>query len=285
MKRKNIISIILMLVLAVTMCATLVACNNNGTNNSKYTVTFTNGDTVVKTLTELPAGTQLTAEQIPTIDSLPEDKEFKGWFVGVGEDGVEVKAGYTVNGDVRVVAKIVDKSSGDSNIVTVTFKSEGEVISTQPVNKGDTALEPKDPERGAQWRFDGWYFGATEFDFNTPITADITLVAKWTEVVPTSITGSGTKTDPYVLWTANDIINFSSRVNDPATAGNEGYYDAYYRLGKDIDMTGVSNYAPAGKVTTYENANGDEIEVNGFEGVFDGDGHKISNLTMNRSLR
>ena len=63
---------------------------------------------------------------------------------------------------------------------TVTFDSDGgSAVTGQTIEKGKTATKPENPEKAGH-TFIGWYNGDTEFDFNTPITDDITLKAKWT---------------------------------------------------------------------------------------------------------
>lgn len=67
---------------------------------------------------------------------------------------------------------------------TVTYDSnEGSPVAPETVNYGDTATEPDDPTL-ADSTFDGWYTDDTTFleayEFATPVTADITLYAKWT---------------------------------------------------------------------------------------------------------
>lgn len=64
---------------------------------------------------------------------------------------------------------------------TVTFVTDSEtLIPTQKVREGWTAAEPDDPEK-EEYNFVGWFLAeATEtFDFETPITADVTLYAHW----------------------------------------------------------------------------------------------------------
>lgn len=65
---------------------------------------------------------------------------------------------------------------------TVTFDSKGGTkVDAKKVRNGRTAEKPENPTR-VGYKFDGWYLGETEYDFdNNRITADITLTAKWTE--------------------------------------------------------------------------------------------------------
>lgn len=51
-------------------------------------------------------------------------------------------------------------------------------IADQKVMAGDKIVQPADPSRTG-YTFTGWYLNEEMFDFNTPITGDITLVAHW----------------------------------------------------------------------------------------------------------
>lgn len=57
--------------------------------------------------------------------------------------------------------------NGKSDFVNLVY--EGETVAEEPVVTRDG------------YKFLGWYLGEEKFDFNTPITEDITLVAKWEE--------------------------------------------------------------------------------------------------------
>jgi uncharacterized repeat protein (TIGR02543 family) len=64
---------------------------------------------------------------------------------------------------------------------TVSFNSDGgSAITAQEVAEGELATQPADPEKNG-YIFEYWYFtdNATEFSFSAPVTADITLIAKW----------------------------------------------------------------------------------------------------------
>ncbi|MBR4600063.1 MAG: leucine-rich repeat protein [Treponema sp.] len=64
---------------------------------------------------------------------------------------------------------------------TVTFDTDGgTAIASQKVESGKTATKPTDPIKSG-YIFFAWHNGSAAFDFTTPITANITLKAKWTE--------------------------------------------------------------------------------------------------------
>lgn len=69
------------------------------------------------------------------------------------------------------------------NQYTVTFDSKGgSAVASQTVDYNQTATKPNDPTK-TDYEFKGWFTDdgifAEEFDFNTAITADTTLFAKW----------------------------------------------------------------------------------------------------------
>ena len=75
------------------------------------------------------------------------------------------------------------------------------------------------------------------------------------------LAGSGTEDDPYRITSAADLSTMQRMVD-----GGGDYAAAHYRLETDLDLSGVA-YVPIGR-------------ANAFRGVFDGQSHTISNLTV-----
>ena len=62
---------------------------------------------------------------------------------------------------------------------TVSFDTAGgSDVKAQTVRRGGTVSKPTDPTR-AGYLFGGWYKGDAEYDFSTPVSADLTLSAHW----------------------------------------------------------------------------------------------------------
>ncbi len=65
---------------------------------------------------------------------------------------------------------------------TVTFDSNGgSAVASQTVKEGEKAAKPANPTRDG-YTFEGWFADEalkTAYDFNTPVTSDITLYADW----------------------------------------------------------------------------------------------------------
>ena len=61
---------------------------------------------------------------------------------------------------------------------TVTFLSDGESAAPSQIRANTPATRPADPTKEG-YTFIGWYNGESEWDFETPVTTDLTLTAKW----------------------------------------------------------------------------------------------------------
>lgn len=90
--------------------------------------------------------------------------------------------------------------------------------------------------------------------------------------------GSGTQEDPYLIARPSHLALLAQAVNEQQT----GYFEpgVCYRLTADLDLAAYENWTPIGAGPDdgrypYENP------VRAFQGLFDGDGHTISNLKVN----
>ena len=80
--------------------------------------------------------------------------------------------------------------------------------------------------------------------------------------------GTGTPEDPYQIARPQDLVGLGDEPND---------YDKHFILSADIDL---SEYAFIGAVIASDTEpNTSDFQGTGFSGSFDGNGHRISNLT------
>ena len=108
------------------------------------------------------------------------------------------KTGYTLDGwytdkDCTTAYDFSSKVTGDItlyakwniNSCTVSFDSNGgSSVAAQSVNYNTAASKPADPSRKG-YTFAGWFTGKdckTAYDFNSNVTGDITLYAKWNKI-------------------------------------------------------------------------------------------------------
>ena len=74
--------------------------------------------------------------------------------------------------------------------VTITFNSNGgSPVNSLTINKGSKVSRPADPTRSG-YAFAGWELNNSLFDFNTPVNNNITLNARWNEIIKNNYTVS-----------------------------------------------------------------------------------------------
>ena len=85
-----------------------------------------------------------------------------------------------------VVSSCKKDKDNDPASFTVTFDPDGGVPkpADQTVAQGGKATVPSPEPTKADFAFGGWYNGAEQWDFDKPITADLTLKANWTAQQP-----------------------------------------------------------------------------------------------------
>ena len=144
-----------------------------------YTVKFDpNGGEGTMEDATVTAGEQYTLPECGF--TAPEGKEFDQWDAGKPGDKIDV------TGDMTIKAQWKDAEPPAPQTFTVRFESNGgSAVEEQTVNENETAQKPANPSKTG-YAFAGWYSDKAltkAFDFKTPITANITLYAKWEEGV------------------------------------------------------------------------------------------------------
>ena len=92
---------------------------------------------------------------------------------GKTANGVFIAAGgrFTQSPGTQITGEVI-------GAYTVTFQSEGGSEVASQIRANAPADQPADPTKEG-YTFIGWYSGESEWDFETPVTADLTLTAKW----------------------------------------------------------------------------------------------------------
>ena len=202
-------------------------------NINKYTVTFNSyGGTPVPPAQEVEYGLTATKPDDPTLKGYT----FAFWYLGEDEENATAYDFDTpVTGDITLTAK------WNINKYTVTFNSYGgtPVPPAQEVEYGLTATKPDDPTlKGYTFAF--WYLGedeenATAYDFDTPVTGDITLTAKWNinKYTVTFNSYGGTPVPPA------QEVEYGLTATEPATAPTKtGYtFDGWYLGDEKYDFS------------------------------------------------
>lgn len=100
---------------------------------------------------------------------------------------------------------------------TVTFQSEGGSEVASQIRANAPAARPADPTKEG-YTFIGWYKGESEWDFETPVTPDLTLTAKWqlNQYTITFDTAGGSEVAPITQ-------DYGTTITAPANPTKTGY--------------------------------------------------------------
>lgn len=189
MKKASKISLVLAASLALGCAA--VACDDDPGKTQKpqeppkYTVTYEIGEGATGTAPESVEKAKDDKFNLPEYDVATAAFYKTGWTFDGWHDGTKKYDGgaeYTMPG-----SKVTFTAQWVANEYTVTFDLDyggAPKIDSQTVEHGNTATEPDNvPSRGEHVTFEGWCVGSADgdaFDFNTPVTSNLDLVAKWT---------------------------------------------------------------------------------------------------------
>lgn len=145
----------------------------------RYTITWVSEGADNKT-TELVYGAWLDMNTPSDIQRDAEEGytwEIEGWYTQPDGAGQKIDGSTTVTGDATYYAKWEQVWK----YYTVSFDLGGvATIPPQSVKHGDRAVEPTLPEVAKNYgELFGWFLGSTWISFDTKVTCDLTLTAKW----------------------------------------------------------------------------------------------------------
>ena len=161
----------------------------------------------------------------------------------------------TVTGNIGVYKNVNQIAAGATGVnhgkadkYTVTFDSNGgTAVESKEAYKYSNVEAPTAPTKEStathRYTFAGWYLGETKYDFTTPVTGNITLVARWTE---TEISGD----EEEETWT---LVTDVSQLTDGAQI-------VIVAAGYDYAL-GAQNSTFRDRVAITKNANG-TVEIN-----------------------
>ena len=229
----------------------------------EYTITFdSNGGSGIQS--------KIVTEGIKV--SKPNEPKRNGYkFICWTLNGNEYDFNKTVNQNITLVAKwekIVKK------VYTIKFNSNGgSNINEQVVDEGNKVSKPNNPTRNG-YKYVGWTLEGKEYDFNSSVNRDITLVAKWEEIIKNKYT---IKFNSNGGSNINDqVVEEGSKVSKPSNPIRNGYkficwtlngseYDFNKTVNQNITLVAkwtqknytvkvsiVDDYSPARVLTTYE---------------------------------
>ncbi len=148
-------------------------------------------------------------------------------------------------------------------VVTYAYGALGGTYATQIVQAGEKAIEPDVPSRQG-YQFTDWYLDDTKYDFDTAVTGDMTLTAKWTANSYTIAfdTAGGSEIAPITQ-------DYGTQIAAPANPTRKGY--TFKGWDKEIPET-----MPAENITVKA-----QWEINQYTIAFDtAGGNEIAPITQ-----
>ena len=149
--------IIILLIMMITGCKT-----------KTYTVTFIDNTQELSKI-EVKKGDNLSNINTPT----KEGYLFLNWL----KDGLDYDVDNPITEDITLEATWTPIPN-PVKTYTITFNF-GSEVKTINVKEGEKVSIPKETPRKEKYKFIGWYIGDTEYDFDTPVEKDLTIVAKF----------------------------------------------------------------------------------------------------------
>ena len=145
----------------------------------QHTLAFYNYDGTLISSQQVTLNSDISSYLTGNVPAAPmEGAEWLGWFTDAEHTepysgGTKMPAGLVLYGNFSFPTR------------TVTFDSQGgTLVASQTDEYGFYATTPDDPTK-ANYTFQGWFTAADEtgspYDWNQPVTADITLYAHWTQ--------------------------------------------------------------------------------------------------------
>ena len=142
---------------------------------------------------------------------------------GTYYDGLTLEKNAKLSGQPMNTGTVINDKTNipnpDGTPVTVTYAygALGGTYAKQIVQKGEKAIEPDVPSRQG-YQFTDWYLDDTKYDFNTAVTGNMTLTAKWTanSYTITFDTGGGSAIAPITQ-------DYGTQITAPADPTREGY--------------------------------------------------------------
>ena len=227
----------------------------NKANAAASTVTANNRnyDGTEKPLIHIDASTLLGGEMQYALGTASEATESYTTAIPAKTEAGTYYVWYKVKGDDNHTDSAPACVTVTVHMLTVTFEvNGGSAVAAQGVASGATAVRPDAPTKSG-YIFDGWYQDATlsvPFDFATPITADITLYARWADYVY-QVTGvTGTTTDANHIWykqSGTDTVtnnNTGVEITVKLTNGPDDSFDHFTGVQLDgVTLTRDVDYA------------------------------------------
>lgn len=207
---------------------------------TKYPVTFYDGEAE---LTDLACKVEENGKITKPADPVKEGYVFDAWYKQSTFDNKWDFENDIVAADTKLYAKFLPEA--EVTKYPVTFKSdENTVINTVTVKEGNSVGEPENPVKDG-YQFDGWYTDVNctdKYDFNTVVSADLTLYAKWLAKYTVSFaTDGGSTVESQTVVTGNKATKPTSTPTKKGYNFDGWYTDNTYTTEFDFENTIITD--------------------------------------------
>lgn len=188
------------------------------------------------------SGETTTAKAAPTKAGYT----FAGWKV-------DETTTYQPDAEITVTGNITLTAQWTPNAYTVSFDSNGgTAVDSQTVNYNEKATEPTAPTKEATaqytYTFNGWKLNGNAYNFDTPVTGDIKLVADWEETTNQYTLTYNTNGGTEVAAVTKD---YGTEVEVNGTTTKQGYtFDGWY-MDEACTQKADDKITLTGNVTVY----------------------------------
>ncbi|WP_167434087.1 InlB B-repeat-containing protein [Paenibacillus silvae] len=245
-----------------------------------YTVSFNSNDGSSVDNQTIENGNHATEPTVPTKDGYI----FSGWY-----SDIDLTEAYSFT--TSVTSNLTLYAKWTSNKHTVSFDSNGgSDVERQLVSPGEKATEPSMPTWEG-YRFDGWYSdleGTQAYDFQTAVTTNLTLYAKWIVTPWFNVGNSLEGSEAYQVLTDSQGTTYASYKRsdrlylDKYEAGvwkniYEGTGSTIYNTKFALDNQDILYHTSSGGEGVYvQKYNGDTWEDIGRNGSLSGEKSNIA---------
>ncbi|WP_162849146.1 InlB B-repeat-containing protein [Haploplasma axanthum] len=190
----------------------------------EYTITYElDGGT---NHTENPLKYTIENDTITLLDPTRTGYIFDGWYDGE-EKVTQIETTRLEN--VTLEARWTEKEPDVTYFDVIFNSNEGSLVSSQEIKEGETVTKPVNPTKEGH-TFVEWQLNGVTYNFATPVTEELTLVAKWeinTFEITIDLKDGTTPTTQTVNW--NETVTLT----DPVRAG----YTFVKWISNGIDFT------------------------------------------------
>ncbi len=193
-------------------------------------------DTKEPNVKHIEKGSTLTKPENP----IKEGFKFKGWFTDK-DLTKEYSFNSTVTSDLTLYAKWEETKTVTT--YTVDFNSNGgSDVTSQNVNSDEKVTKPADPTKKG-YTFKGWFTDkdlTKEYSFNSTVTSDLTLYAKWEEekiVTTYTVTFNSEGGSTVTSKKVEEGQNVTKPTNPTRTGCKFGGWYTSYEYSEEFDFT------------------------------------------------